>query len=372
MAGNNEEFRIIAPAHLGARVIRRAAELEIDIHLFTMMAWENQLASAEVERANSALVVTSDVVTSDSKINSEASLENSNQAIPQTLERTPESISQWKEQIGSRWYGIRLSDLSEQDKNLNDFGNPSHLDKDKYLWGQFNRFLPIKMTLRALLAIGHGEEVSLDNWQKKVRMNAATWREHLRAQDKKLRIKRGTQLASAFPTEEDKSLNRFIDHFTAVIRGTIGPVDGMAAELGFIEVDAKTKMVKLTKIGYEYVMLWNPVIDVEDETVFPMSEEERTWIKNHLKTHLVKEYKFMVNIMKAIAAGQDTRLELLGETVKLYGPHSGRGWNEDLVSTYQGGALARATALGMIGRRWEYRRVHYMLTDSGLEFIGEA
>jgi len=372
MAGNNEEFRIIAPAHLGSRVIRRAAELEIDIHLFTMMAWENQLASAEVERVNSTVVMTSEPVIGDSKIGSDATVEYSNQASSQTLESSPELISKWKKQVSSRWYGIRLSDLSQSAKNLNEFGMPSHLDKDKYLWGQFNRFLPIKMTLRTLLAIGHGEEVSMSDWQKKVRMNAATWREHLKSQDKKLRIKRGTQLASAFPTEEEKSLNRFIDHFTAVIRGTIGPVDGMAAELGFIEVDAKTKMVKLTKIGYEYVMLWNPVIDVEEETVFPMSEEERTWMKNHLKSYLVKEYKFMVNVMKSIAAGQDTRLELLAETVKLYGPNSGRGWNEDLVSTYQGGALARATALGMIGRRWEYRRVHYLLTDSGMEFLGEA
>ena len=335
-----------------------------------MMAWENQLASAEVERVNSALVVKSEPVIGDSQIDSDATVINSNKTISEKLESRPESISQWKKQVGSRWYGIRLSDLSESAKNLNEFGFPSHLDKDKYLWGQFNRFLPIKMTLRTLLAISHGEEVSMSDWQKKVRMNAATWREHLRAQDKKLRIKRGTQLASAFPTEEDKSLNRFIDHFTAVIRGTIGPVDGMAAELGFIEVNVNTKMVKLTKIGYEYVMLWNPVIDIEDETESPMSGEERNWMKNHLKTHLVKEYKFMVNIMKAIAAGQDTRLELLAETVKLYGPHSGRGWNEDLVSTYQGGALARATALGMIGRRWEYRKVHYILTDSGLEFIG--
>ena len=49
-----------------------------------------------------------------------------------------------------------------------------------------------------------------------------------------------------------------------------------------------------------------------------------------------------------------------------------RGWSKEQVSTYQGGALARMGCLGFIGRRWEYRRVHYELTEDGKAFIKDV
>jgi len=341
----NEEFRIVAPAHMGARVIRRAAELGLDVHQFTLIAWENQLASAELSKP-----------TSNGRLDEKL-------AEPSAIE--VESFT--SHTSNGPWTGLTRAELLEIEPN---FGKPIHMDKDKILWGQFNRFLPIKLTLRVLLAEGKGEPVKISLWQKPVRTHAATWREYLREIDVKLRIRRGSQLSSGFPKNQEKSFNRFNDHFTAVIQGTTaGPVVGMPAEMGFIEVNYQDQTVRLTQDGFEFAMLENPIIDGLEESKVALSEEERFWMKSHIQNQLTKEYRFMVNVLKAIDAGNDTPITLVDEMLKTYGPHSGRGWTKEQVSTYQGGALARMGSLGLIGRRWEYRRVHYEVTKAGIAFI---
>ena len=368
MSGN-EEFRIVAPAYLGTRVIERAAHLEIDIHQFTIMAWENQLATAELSKGQAQITTPTEEVPSMKR-------EKTDSLAQQSVSTQPQEDEDSKSNLASRptgspvWRGLRLTDMSDGKGSQIEFGAPVHLDKEKYLWGQCNRFLPIKMTLRKLLGLGNGSPVDLYHWQSEVRNEAASWRQHLREMDKKLRIRRGSQLASAFPKDEEKSLNRFIDHFTASVQGVSGPVVGLAAELGLIEVDGVSKSVRLTNFGYEYVMLENPILDQPGESRLPMTDAERAWMKSHLKQNLIKEARFMSNILRAISQGHDTRLGLLEVMTRAYGPNSGRGWTEEMVSTNQGGALARMGALGLIGRRWEYRTVHYLVNDAGMKFIG--
>jgi len=234
-------------------------------------------------------------------------------------------------------------------------------EPEYHMWGQFSRFLPIKFTLRMLAFLSEDSKgVSLQRWADQVRNEGSEFREFLRELDVKLRRRRGTQMASGFPKDYEKSNNRFVNHFCADIFSN-GKLVGMPAHLGLITYEEG--IIRFTPKGLEYVRAENPILDdlgAEDGTI---GSDERLLLLDCIRNHLPSEWKFMLNILNWINEGHDTP-DLLTAKVKMnYGPRTEQDWNQEQASTYRGGAIGRLGEIGIVERQWDSRRVTYLVSS---------
>ena len=276
------------------------------------------------------------------------------------------------------WDDIRVDDI---DFDLISPNDKVTSEDDYILWGQFNRFLPIKFSLRMLAhsmqntVNQHGESLlPLEKWFSDIRRSAASVRRHLSEIDLTQNIPRGEQLASGFPTINEKSLDRFVNHFCANIYSD-GTVVGFPSHLGLIKVTSDCRYVSLTEAGLDYVQLHNPVLDGSSPFTSSMSEQESTFMIEQIKSHLPSTWAFMCFILESINNGNCTPNQLSEEIDVVYGVSSSysmgssKGWNAAQISTYRTGAIGLLGDMHVIERRREGRRVTYSLSQTGKDQI---
>ena len=270
--------------------------------------------------------------------------------------------------------GMRVSDI--------DFGNVSATpiysqNEDIILWGQFSRFLPIKVSLRilAILSEENNSPVLVDRWFSSVFDWAPLVRNYLRSVDKENRIPRGEQFASGFPksplANTPKSINRYLNHSCVSIYND-GMIVGFPAHLGLIHVEGEgelgERLVSLTQAGLEYVAMSNPVID-EGSTSTSMSLEEAQFMMDRLEEGLPASWGFLRFVLSSIADGGDTPNELSADIARPYGKGTTRNWNNKQIPTYRTGAIGLLGDMGLISRTWNFRSVTYSVTDKGREVL---
>jgi len=267
---------------------------------------------------------------------------------------------------------LSISNINEEKivVSLNNYesGEMNHLYNHE-LWGQFSRFLPIKYTLRVLASLG--ENITLYQWQDEIGKNAFDVQKYFRNKDIKLRISRGSQLASGFPKIDEKfrgakSMSRFLNHFTATIQGGgEGRITGMCAEMGFIAIDRKTKVTRLTNLGLKYVKLINPQLDEYSDNTSSMSQEEIDFLLPHIKEFISQEWGLMCTVLFVIKEGYNLSKNLELGAIKAY-PRNGE---INGFGTYVRGALSRLCVFGLVKRTWDRRIVTYSLTDEGEKIL---
>ena len=241
---------------------------------------------------------------------------------------------------------------------------------EKILWGQFARFLPMKYTLRILATLAT-TPVYLVDWQDAVREHSFSMREHLRTKDVRHKIPRGSQLSAGFPRgkskKRDRSMERFISHYTAIIQSAgVGPVVGMCAEVGFINVDREDKKVSFTPEGLQYVMLPNPQLDSQEDSTDSTSAEEKEFLRKHMSSKLQEDWSFCCNIMSAINLdGAKTSDSLFTAMSDIYvDPSDPSSPTPNTLRTNIGGALGRLVDMGLVGRSWAGRNSEFYVTRS--------
>ena len=246
--------------------------------------------------------------------------------------------------------------------------SPAQHTTEKILWGQFARFLPMKYTLRILATLAT-TPVYLVDWQDAVREHSFSMREHLRTVDVRHKIPRGSQLSAGFPRgkskKRDRSMERFISHYTAIIQSAgVGPVVGMCAEVGFINVNREDKKVSFTPEGLQYVMLPNPQLDSQEDSSDSTSAEEKEFLRKHVSSKLQEDWSFCCNIMSAINLdGAKTSDSLFKAMFDIYvdsnDPYSP---TPNTLRTNIGGALGRLVDMGLVGRSWAGRNSEFYVT----------
>jgi hypothetical protein len=256
-----------------------------------------------------------------------------------------------------------------------------------HLWGQFHRHLPVKFTLRhlaLLLQQADGPYVPTSEWYASVRATANDAWKALRAMDRQFMKSRGEQLASGFPKPTDKDgkvdkeriqkgLSRFIRHFCVDGKDSQHPA-GMPAELGFIAVreDKRGQMeVGLTQKGLDFVLLENPIFDVEPWGD-ALHQAEVTFLINHTKTSLPKDLRLMINLLEWVHNEGATGASDLDKKMEInYGETTPWGYNAATCSTYKGGAMGRLSEMKLLKRRWENRMAVYSVSETGIAFLEE-
>ena len=247
----------------------------------------------------------------------------------------------------------------------------SDLERDQYLWGQYNRIFPTKIVTRVvanLVRINSTDTIPLEDLQEKSTEIARNLGKDLERADERLGRKRGEILSAGLPIGKgpgaDKAKLRFKNQFVGYLSGK--KAEGASATLKFIDFSGNTKnstRVGITDFGLKFASLPNPVIDLQDYSV-PFSSEEVTFLLEHIASQLPEEAKLVRLILSSVKEGVAFP-EGLNEKVRSAHPE----WKKSQPITMRAGVVSRISELGLLDREKEGVKVTYKLTELGERYL---
>ena len=247
---------------------------------------------------------------------------------------------------------------------------PGDTFAEQWPWGQINKILPVKFTVRLLANEVNEVEplVPLDVFRMEAARKARDFGGWLAKNDAKYKRRWGERLSAGFPIgkDEESSLNRYESHFVGYERKKDGALFGALFDLklGNAEVVGRALSVGLTEAGLEFARIPNPVLDNSDLSS-SLSEDEIEFYLGHIRARVPGEVYALELILGLIAEGVDGR-EKLNEQIK---NRVALPWTDAVVNTQRAGAMARLYELGLIEKRRDGLRVEYRVTDTGMRWL---
>ena len=250
---------------------------------------------------------------------------------------------------------------------------PGDTSAAQWPWGQINKILPIKFTLRLLAnEVSEMEPlVPLDVFRMEAARKARDFGRWLAKNDAKYKRRWGERLSSGFPIgkDEESSLNRYASHFVGYQRKKDGALFGGLFELRFgnAEVVGRTLSVGLTDAGSEFAQMPNPVLDNSDLSS-SLSEEEIALYLEHIRARVPGEayaFELILHLISEGVSGREELNEQINRRVQL-------DWTEAVVNTQRAGATARLFELGLIDKRRHGLRVEYGVTERAMRWLRSA
>lgn len=234
-----------------------------------------------------------------------------------------------------------------------------------WLWGQVNRVLPIKFSLRVLANADEGSGLALEEAQTLVASAGRTYGFYLRNLDDLADRGRTDRLSVGFPTadSEEDAMSRFRSHYLGHRRKD-GRVAGASFTLGLVGACSGNR-IGLTDAGATFARLENPVLDTGRNGHPTLSDQEVDVYLRHCLERVPGEAKAFATILSGVVEGRqstDGLNSLIGSTV-------GRDWTDTMVSTQRSGTMGRMIELGLIERERQGRRVKFTATERGREFL---
>lgn len=291
--------------------------------------------------------------------------------------------------VPSSLIGSSVSELLQLDRVPADppFALPSTLSDlfrpgqpvpvDRWLFGQYNRLLPTKVSIRALAAIAmEGKDaLMLEAAAPRVAEAATRLGDYLRGVDQRFGIHRDDSLSIAFPeagVEGEKGRLRYQDQFVGhVVRGEQGGLL-VGLKLATIQVRKNKPYIFPTSAGWKFVRLPNPVLDLPIiDPPSKLGEDEIAFLLQQIKEHVPVElfaYRVMLSL---VSEGMNTPGLVNQGLARYLSTGKKLDGEEDFVSTQRGGVLGRTADLGLVMRERRGTRIIYHPTARGTLFLKE-
>ncbi len=249
---------------------------------------------------------------------------------------------------------------------------------DRWVFGQYNKFLPAKVNCRALahLLIDQPEGIPVEEAASQISEKAAILGDFLLYHDKKNHLSRDDALATAFPLNKDsvekaqKSRLRYANQFIASINKH-GQISGLLLDLKLINhTGGKKPRLLLTEVGWEFAALQNPILDnVQETPLQKFSNEEMVFFLNHICSSIpVEDFAYRA-ILTSIAEGSNTPDTIDAALQKYVPQNTDRNLSKSFLSSQRSGAISRMADLGLVTRVRDGVRVSYNVTDAGKKYL---
>jgi hypothetical protein len=245
---------------------------------------------------------------------------------------------------------------------------------ERWIFGQYNRLLPVKASCRALahLLDGKPNGVSLDEAASRISEEALTLGSFLAYRDKQNGTKRDEALSTAFPSpyrEIEKSRLRYANQFVASISKQ-GKVSSLLMDLKLINhTGTKNPRLKLTEAGWDFAKLRNPVFDGGAlEATHKFTTEERSFLLNHISSSVPAEDFAYHTILVAVDGGAQTPEKLDSALQEHVSQAAGRSLTKSFLASQRSGAVSRMADLELITRERDGVKVLYIVTELGKQY----
>lgn len=244
---------------------------------------------------------------------------------------------------------------------------------DRWPFGQFSKLLPSKASCRALanIEISGEKPVSLESIATRIATEASGLADYLAMLDERLSLQRDDTLAVGFPVTSEtveKSRLRYANQFVGSLSKT-GVLSGLLVDLKLINLtSSRTAKVGLTRVGWEFALLENPVLDAAAPNGQKFSEEERSFLVEHIGRSVPTEAFAYRTILRAILEGATTP-DALDAVLQDHVPKEKKEKiTPAFVTTQRSGVISRMADLGLLTRARDGVRVSYVPTQSGKAF----
>jgi hypothetical protein len=254
---------------------------------------------------------------------------------------------------------------------------------DRWLFGQYNKLLPLKANCRALarLSANHENGVPLESDAVRIAEAAALLGDYLSEFDRRDRTSRDEALATAFPRrlpdpeKAENSRARYANQFVGAVNSK-GELSGLLWEYRMavltcaMGVSPMTARLSLTTSGLAFARLPNPILDeAQSGASGKFSTEEVDFLLDHIRRHVPAEEFAFRTLIAAIQNGADTP-EKLDEALRPLVPtETNRSLSESFLSSQRSGALSRMADLALIARVRKGVRVSYVVTEQEAGFV---
>lgn len=246
---------------------------------------------------------------------------------------------------------------------------------DRWLFGQYNKLLPVKVSSRALVRLSAENEngAPLESATALIAESAALLGDYLADHDRRRLIGRDDALATAFPrsgNDAEKSRVRYANQFVGSVNSQ-GQLSGLLWDYRMAGLaPGNGSRLLPTEQGLKLARLTNPILDGHQaEPVQKFSLEEIAFLLGHIRSFIpVEEFTFR-KLLRAIGEGADTP-EKLDEALRPLVPtDSNRSLSPSFLTSQRSGALSRMADLGLISRVRKGVKVSYAITEQGHNFI---
>jgi hypothetical protein len=244
---------------------------------------------------------------------------------------------------------------------------------EKWVFGQQNRVLPVKINSRLLIALiaERGSEVELFEAANEISTRAAQVFEFLNGLDRRFGHGKDDLLSTGFPEPgSEKAISRYANHFAAY-ESTQGNLTGMLIQWKFVGIKrVKNKTYLLpTKACLDFAALANPLMDhpVTAKPNEKFNQEEVAWAIEHINKHVPVEASAFTTILNGLREGfttPDTIDGFLRKHAKEKADVSSA-----FISTQRSGAVSRMSDLNLVKRQRDGTKVAYHITELGNKWL---
>lgn len=235
------------------------------------------------------------------------------------------------------------------------------------IWGQVNRLLPLKAACRwiAVTASREGHWPQMTFAIERLALDAGVLGSALERADIQNGRKREEMMGTGLPRKGNlQSSERFFSQFVGRMTRTSRTYPGVIGQYGLARVSSDC--LQLTKWGYDFACIENPVLDGNLRIAArTLSEEERTFLIRQLWERVSAEKQDFISILRKISEG-NSRPELLMAQTRSDFPSR---WTEVALRTHIYGIVARLVELGLVTKNWEGRSVEYRIGDSARKLL---
>lgn len=295
---------------------------------------------------------------------------------PKAPKATPAPVVPDPVQIPKLFLADGLDGLSATTAEIPSAGEPNEtFTLDRWLFGQYNKLLPVKANCRALLRVAaeHPEGVPLKDIAPRIGEAAALLGDYLAEHDRRHQIARDDSLATAFPRsgpEAEKGRSRYANQFVGSVNSQ-GVLSGLLWDyrLAALAPGAGARLMP-TEPALQFARLTNPVLDgCQTDPAQKFSPEEVTFLLDHIRAYVPVEAFAFRTLIQAIAEGAITP-DKLDEALRVYVPaETNRSLSPSFLTSQRSGALSRMADLGLIARERKGVRVSYTITPEGEAFV---
>jgi len=254
------------------------------------------------------------------------------------------------------------------------FGFGETVPIDRWIFGQHNKLLPLKASVRALAVLlsSGSDGLPLSQAAREIAREAETLGTFLRQLDHRHGFMRDEALATAFPSDSgdiNKSRLRYANQFVASINKH-GQLRGFPGDLKLINYSgAKEPKLVLTEPGWCFAKLHNPILDEPPGSTERLSEAERGFLIKHIQTKVAVEDFAISAVLAAVSEGASSPEDLDRALAQYLPARTDKPVSQPFLSTQRAGVISRMGDLGLIERVRDGLRVTYKISPTGSTYL---